>query len=533
KRDGWSLDINDMLPRIFQHHERQLLTFSSTVRNRLKQVYLTNGTRYYSALSSLLQTTIQPSTFSPRLPFPQLAAKYSSYSPNDSRDFHITPSNMATATTINLSLVTDSGVYSHGVREDGAKAASEVLQEDMAKHHVFFNEHGFHNHIPHEILTIYALGASPTDIKAGYDRNTSYQRPAMPTDPEVVKSMHDAAKFQECFGKEEHYPNYLAFFQQELDAKGVGAVLAEYVFAGDERAEGMMCRLFAGLVHPFIHLGFGLEFNQPAIVAEGLAQAAVHEDWIGREYFLPAEKKAGGIGKPGQKSLLQLLNEIRADKALVESAHWSDTNKIRDGVLRRAPEQMLKYAAQFTVSEDQVAERVADMINTVVYYTAAAQRPTKQMRLDFFYIHCVNSSIFLSKIVNLPFLDQKAKLRLLEWKGRMDLVMYTSRGSPNLLLDEIASYPIKEDWPQIFARSIAHSDDDGHLAKLARALANGEKVCQPFEDKNPEMPIKGDMWLRIGNMAVDCTSKEEAGDSMWIRSTGFDEAWEPQAQPHE
>jgi hypothetical protein len=58
--------------------------------------------------------------------------------------------------------------------------------------------------------------------------------------------MHDAAKFQEHLGKEENYPNYLAFFQHEIDAKGFGGVLAEYLFAGDERAENMMCRLFAG-----------------------------------------------------------------------------------------------------------------------------------------------------------------------------------------------------------------------------------------------------------------------------------------------
>ncbi|KAJ5146419.1 uncharacterized protein N7515_000983 [Penicillium bovifimosum] len=519
-----------MLPRLLQHHKRHLFAFNSTARNRLR-IFLTNDTRYYSALPSLLQTATQPSTFSPRLPFPQLVAPYSSYSLNNSHGPRVTPSKMATATTINLSLVTDSGVFSSGVREDAARTASEILQEDMAKHHVFFNEHGFHNHIPHQVLTIFALGAAPADIKACYDRNAIYQRPVMPTDQEVVKSMHDVTKFQEYFGKEQHYPNYLAFFQQELDAKGVGSVLTEYVFAGDQRAESMLCRLFGGLIHPLIHLGFGLEFNQPAIVAQALAQAAVHEEWIGREFFLPTEKMAGGIGKSGQKSLLQLLNEIRTDKALVESVQWGDANKIRDGVLHRAPEQMMKYAAQFTVSEDQVPERLADMINTVVYYTAAAQRPTKKMRLDFFYIHCVNSSIFFSKIVNLPFLDQRAKLRLLEWKGRMDLLMYTSRGSPNLLLDEIASYPIKEDWSQIFTRSITHPDDDGHLAKLARALANGEKVCKPFEDQNSEMPIKGDMWLRIGNMAIDCTDKEETG-SMWIRSTGFDEAWEPQAQAH-
>ena len=30
-----------------------------------------------------------------------------------------------------------------------------------------------------------------------------------------------------------------------------------------------------------IHLGFGIEFNQPAIIAEALAQAAVHDNEIG------------------------------------------------------------------------------------------------------------------------------------------------------------------------------------------------------------------------------------------------------------
>jgi hypothetical protein len=109
--------------------------------------------------------------------------------------------------------------------------------------------------------------------------------------------------------------------------------------------------------------------------------AAVHADWIGREFFLPAEKMAGGIGKPGQKSLLQLLNEIRTDKALVESVQWHDANKIRDGVLHRAPDQMLRYAAQFTVSEDQVAERLADMINTVGKSNQLVVFGCEQMRL--------------------------------------------------------------------------------------------------------------------------------------------------------
>ncbi|KAJ6110411.1 hypothetical protein N7486_002646 [Penicillium sp. IBT 16267x] len=431
-------------------------------------------------------------------------------------------STMATATNIQLNPVKDVGVYSSGVREDAARAASKFLQEDMESHHVFFNDEGFHDHIVHGILTLYALGASPEEISAYYERNKSYQRPAQPINKDTIQAMYDRTNFQGYLGKEKQYSNFLAFFQNAIDTKGVSQVLEEYLFAGDDRAETMLSRLFGGLVHPLIHLGFGLEFNQPAIVAQALAQTAVHDDWMGRDYLLPAERLAGEVGKPGQKSLLQLLNEIRKDQTLKSSAKFSDTNKFRDGVLHRAPQEMLQYAAQYRVSAEQIPERLADMINTVVYYTSTAQRRDKEIKLDFFFIHCLNSSIFFSTLVDLPFLDQKSKCRLLEWKGRLDLLTYVSRNSPDLLIDEVIQYPARKDWQTLFSHSVAHPSDDGHLSKLVRAVAHGQNVCQPFE-KNGAMPISGDMWLKIGNMAVDSTV---GYDAMWIRSTGFDEAWQ-------
>lgn len=52
---------------------------------------------------------------------------------------------MATATKIHLSPTTDAGIYSSKVTDEGARTASEVLQDDMKHHHVFFNEKGFHS----------------------------------------------------------------------------------------------------------------------------------------------------------------------------------------------------------------------------------------------------------------------------------------------------------------------------------------------------------------------------------------------------
>lgn len=122
-------------------------------------------------------------------------------------------------------------------------------------------------------------------------------------------------------------------------------------------------------------------------------------------------------------------------------------------------------------------------------------------------MHCVNSSIFFSAFLKQPWISQSNKVRLLEWKGRLDLCMYASRRSPKPLLDEIANYKPKvptkigdDPWLRIFQRAMEY-DDDGHMAKLARALAHGEQVCKPYEDRD-SFRIKGKMWAQLGHMGV-------------------------------
>lgn len=63
--------------------------------------------------------------------------------------------------------------------------------------------------------------------------------------------------------------------------------------------------------------------------------------------------------------MLQILEEIRADEKLARSAQYDDGQRMRNGVLKRAPDEMIKYAAEFTVSVDQVEEKTAEIINTV------------------------------------------------------------------------------------------------------------------------------------------------------------------------
>ena len=272
--------------------------------------------------------------------------------------------NMASASHVQLEASQKPQYCTKGLTAESAKTASELLQVNHEKHHIFFNKSGFHNHIAHHLLTLFALGATPEEIQQGYDTNVSYQRPPEPLKDSIVDDMHKPDRFKTYLGKERYYHDFLVFFQKEIEKKTWTGVLNEYLFAGDERADDLLARSYAGFLHPIIHTGFGVEFQQPAIIAEGLAQACVHDNWM-KSFFLVIEEAANKKRKEGdRKTIVQLLEEVKRDEELSNAAHWEDGNKIRDGVMKRALDKMVALASQYIIREnDDLEEKTAEMIN--------------------------------------------------------------------------------------------------------------------------------------------------------------------------
>ncbi|KAK3072515.1 hypothetical protein LTR53_006651 [Teratosphaeriaceae sp. CCFEE 6253] len=429
---------------------------------------------------------------------------------------------MATASKIHLATSQQPEFYRSGISQDAANTASKLLQKNHDEHHIFFNRDGFHDHIAHHLLTLWALRAQPEDLQHAYDINAGYQRPLQPPDRSVLTEFHDVERFAGYVGKEQYYNDFLVFFQDEMTETTMPDVINKYILSGDKRADDLLCRLFGGFLHPIIHLGFGLEFGQPAIVAEALAQAAVHTPYMSK-FFLPTEKAAEASSGEPSKSIVELLDEIHADREIREAPRWSDGNKIRDGIMARAGERMVSYASQFHVKTDELARKTAEMTNAAAYYTAGAQREGHLRKYDFYYMHCVNCSIFYSTFMNQTWISDANKVRLLNWKVWNDLAMYASRKSPDIRLDLVRQYKPKRPsgWDEIFDR-VVMLDDDGHASKLVRALAHGQRICEPFEDRE-EFRLKHDDWLKCGHMAIDSV---EAGEPHWVRSAGFDEAWD-------
>ncbi|KAI0845544.1 hypothetical protein F5Y00DRAFT_265496 [Daldinia vernicosa] len=430
---------------------------------------------------------------------------------------------MATAHTIQIT-PDNTGLWKIQQNEASAKKATELLQEDLEKHYVFFNDEGYHNHISHHILALYGTGASPELLKKGFDVNKTYQRPAHKIRENVVEELGDWEKAKKYLGNRRYYNEFLAFYQSEIDKLGWEKALSEHMFKGDERSEDMLLRMVAGFLHPIIQLMYGIEWKQPAIVAMGLAQAAVHEDDL-KEFLYTTEETAKSNTEP-MPSIESLLKEVKTNEKLTKSIHGTDEpTKISKGVFGKAWDEIVEIASKVKVKPEELDERNAEMYHTALYEGAsAAFHPGKEPKFDFFIMHHININPIYIILNGLDWVSIETKVRLLEWKIRLDLVQYAARGSPPLELDNIATYvpragklaPVDEQLPLMYAL-----EEEGHGIKLFRAVSIAQNLCEKYEDK-PWARIKGDMWARISHLVVDSFQTEPR----WVRGAGEDESWD-------
>lgn len=138
---------------------------------------------------------------------------------------------------------------------------------------------------------------------------------------------------------------------------------------------------------------------------------------------------------------------------------------------------------------------------------AGAQCPPHECRYDFFLIHCTNAALWHSCFLAEPSFTNQQKARLLEYTGRVTLMMYAAMGCPVPKMEWVLShkprYP-NTDWNQVIQRVLNHKDD-GHMAKLIRAIKHAEEVSAPYNHM-PEFRVKQNMFLPAAIAAIDSSS---------------------------
>ena len=156
---------------------------------------------------------------------------------------------MATANKVQLRTDEHPEYYREGITKEQTERASELLTRNHDRYHIFFQPGGLHNHIAHHLLAIWALNASTEQIQKNYDANEGYQRDQGAIKEDVLKELHDPKGFVANLTPRDNYHTFLQFFRDEIDKTTWQEVLQKYVFAGDERAEAMFVRMFAGFLY--------------------------------------------------------------------------------------------------------------------------------------------------------------------------------------------------------------------------------------------------------------------------------------------
>ncbi|KAF3206591.1 hypothetical protein TWF679_008635 [Orbilia oligospora] len=431
----------------------------------------------------------------------------------------------------------DSGATLRTPTDGSTKKANELLQQNHDNFHIFWDfEDRLHNHVAHHLLAIYALGATAEELQSAYDTNVKTQIPIGDKKPPVLRDISNSDDWGKYLADAENYATFLQYFQDSIEKIGWQETIKRYIFSEKAVADGMPERLVAGFLHPWIHVGYGVEFEQPAIIAEGLAQTAVHDDWPGKYLkacmVAAAAASSKNVEYGNGTTITSLFNEAHGSEKLRKSTKWSDPQKNK-AVYANALEEMVALASKWyippTASDETIARASAELASASAFICSATPRLDKKVKFDFFLMHTVTSSVFLDVWVRQKWLGNAEKSVLINYFGWMVVNMYVSRGCADINFDQVMNYkPRKRDgqWADVAARA-TRLKDDGHVSKTVRALVNAEKVSQRY-GKTEGFEVGTGLYLKIAEMALDAAEEQEQSNGeepLWVRSTGHPEAW--------
>ncbi|KAG0147796.1 hypothetical protein CROQUDRAFT_670371 [Cronartium quercuum f. sp. fusiforme G11] len=370
-----------------------------------------------------------------------------------------------------------------GITAASAQATGAALAENTKSFHCFFNDMHFHNHIAHHLLALYSLGASPSVIKAAFENEAPDQRPTL----KPVEEILNEGNWTDHLGDDKYYPNYLSFFSSEVRRLGAFEAVKHYLF---HQVKGdMLDRSLSGIYHPSLW-GYGLEFGVDAIVAEGLAIAAVHNtQLVGlrlSELIITANDDSKG-SKPETPKLdlsfqatVQKLREGEvAGQERRPAAGLTAFERVSlEEVCEKKSNELLHWTDQWIFSSNsewsEIVEKTEELLWLVVAMYASSYQPGPSPRtLDFGLMHCVTSFIFLPTILRI--LDKGSQKTILISFFRSVLALWIAQGRPPLNLakelrpkETDVEVDSKRNWQSIITSAAMHPDE--HTTKTIRTL---------------------------------------------------------------
>ncbi|KAL0948373.1 hypothetical protein HGRIS_010955 [Hohenbuehelia grisea] len=461
-----------------------------------------------------------------------------------------------------------------GSTPESTTVLRELLQENHKRWHYYIDEVGRHNHTTHHLLALWSLGADANVLKAAYTSNCEWLLPAVTPPGAITKD-----NFKDHLGKHEYYNAYEQFFEKELESRSVSDVLEEFIFsteynfdsareAAGKEQPSMVVRFLDAIVHPLIHVGYGLELSIPGMVTEGLAGAAIHRGTASRmmkpAFFEQFSQPYGSFTSAMSLALnkiipsaapkvasvhpLSIIARIRKDTRFDDFKPQSFLH-LFDDMVNIHGDTLVEYANQWNLdftTPDTVDKKFEELVWAVsVMYGIGGWNEGKGFQADFFNMHLITSSVFLPSI--LPYLSPRSQgillrsffLTAITWwvghgRGYLDVRDYFKKDTAHPEFPGPRPTPIKgvfpsttspsaitpNPWLPIIQSAIVHTDE--HLPKIQRALAHyahlyGNRVAGLPDFAETELEgaewIDGSLFVRIAGMTAEYLGRMREGES--------------------
>jgi len=439
------------------------------------------------------------------------------------------------------------------------------------KWHVFFDrDYRPHNHSTQYALALWAMGADDEILRAAYyDFEVKHQIPIFKS-PERITTKN----FNEHLGDDEYYIAYLEYYTEIVRSKGVVAPLEEHIFdlkanfiAGKNADEQprMLDRFLDGIMHSFIHTGNGLEFGLPGLVAEGLAWTAVHLS--SSPAVIPSSlwdssapgtvesltSRFLGLGKTapetqGNTHALTILARILKDPqfdALPEADRYDQVYFNAESKYGDAIAEHVRAWSFDRMDPKEVERKIEELVwAAAVIYTIGGWNKGENFNSDFFSVHFITSSLFLSPVAAvLKPVSQELLLRsyfavcLTWWIGRgrqgFDIPAFYAEASatpaplyphPTPHKDALPSADSPKAispnaWFPLIQQSLVIPDD--HFPKALRALAHygevyGRRAPGQADFASTELPfadrLDGSLFIRAAVLTNEKLGREKDVD---------------------
>lgn len=132
---------------------------------------------------------------------------------------------------------------------------------------------------------------------------------------------------------------------------------------------------------------YGVEWEQPAIVATGLAQAMVHRDVYSELFHTVDEKQKKLPTNTRPRSVVNMIETVREEHPrLVASASNDELQGPNAGSAKPVFEEATTYYASILpIEEVKLSDQIDEMFHTCAYVAvASAFHPPHKPKLDFF-----------------------------------------------------------------------------------------------------------------------------------------------------